>query len=239
MTARPFAATALALAAIAAVPASAQTPGPQIQVDRDCYLDTVVGGERQAQPVTLTGNGFTPKAQFQISLDGQPLPNGVGNFDDLGAISGSFTTTPLTTLNQRQKTWKVRVDEGANSAETTFRTSDIFADFSPGSGDPAKLKVRWVAYGFKLDKADPTKNPSVYLHYIRPNGKRKMTVRLGSATGPCGQLQRTAKRKLFPFRAERGLWKMQVDTNAKYRRGTSKSTFTFYTVSVRIRTVFK
>lgn len=239
MTARPIAATALALAAIAAVPASAQTPGPQIQVDRDCYLDTVSGGQRQAQPITLTGNNFTPNGQYQINLDGQPLPNGTGNFDTLGALQGSFTTTPLSTLNRRQKTWKLRVDEGANSAETTFQTSDIFADFSPGSGDPAKLRVRWVAYGFKLDKADLSKNPSVYVHYIRPNGKRKMTIRLGSATGACGELKRTAKRKLFPFKAERGLWKMQIDTNKKYRRGTSKSSFTFYTVSVRIRTVFR
>jgi len=237
MTTRLITVPTLALAVLAIAPAAAQAV-PQIQVDRDCYLDTVIDGSRVATPVALSGNGFTPNAEFQVNLDGTPLPNGTGTMDGLGALSGKFTATPLATLNRRQKQWTVRVDEGANTATTTFFTSDIFADFTPASGNPAKLKVNWVANGFKLAQADTSVNPSVYLHYIRPNRKRKVTVKLGTATGPCGELKKTKKRKLFPFKAERGLWQLQVDTNKKFKRGTSKSTFTYYTVGVRIRTVF-
>lgn len=240
MIARRTALSAVALTTTLVVPAVAQTPGPQVQVDRDCYLDTVVNGQRIATPISLSGNGFTPNSQFQISLDGQPLPGGAGTTDALGAVpSGTFRAPALSTLDRRQKTWKVRVDEGANTASTTFSTSDIFADFSPSTGTPSKLKVRFVANGFKLAQADTTKNPAVYIHYIRPNGKRKKSFRLGTATGPCGELKRTAKRRLFPFKAERGLWKLQVDTNKVYKRGKSDSTFTYYTMGVRIRTVFR
>ncbi len=235
---RPTTITAIALGALVALPSSANAI-PRVQVDRDCYLDTVIKKKRVATPVTLSGNGFTPGAQFQVSLDGQPLPNGTGTMDAFGALSGKFTATPLATLNSRQRKWKVRVDEGANSASTSFYTSDIFADFSPSSGNPAKLKVRWSVNGFKLSRPAGAKSPYVYLHYIRPNGKRKRTYRLGRATGACGAIKRTKKRRLFPFRAERGLWKLQVDTNRKFRRGTSKSTFTYYTVGVRIRTARK
>lgn len=240
MNARRTVVSAIALSSTLVVPAVAQTPGPQVQVDRDCYLDTQVDGKRIATPITLSGNGFTPNAQFQINLDGQPLPGGTGTTDALGAVpSGSFTAPSLNGLNRRQKKWTVRVDEGANMPSTTFSTSDIYANFSPSTGNPASLKVRFVANGFKLAQADTTKNPSVYVHYIRPNGKRKKTYRLGTATGACGELKRTAKRRLFPFKAEKGLWKMQVDTNKTYKRGKSDSPFTYYTIGVRIRTVFK
>lgn len=223
----------LALAALAGLPAAAHAI-PQIQVDRDCYLDTVMGGERVAPKISLSGNQFTPNAQYQISIDGQPLTNGTGTFDGAGAFLGTFSTSPLAGFDVRQKTWTVRVDEGANSASTTFRTSDIFADFSPTRGNPSALRVSWKAYGFKLAQGSAATNPPVYLHYIRPNGKRRLTVKLGTATGACGQLKPTAKRRLFPFQAERGLWKLQVDTNKRFRRGTTNSPFIHYTVGVRI-----
>jgi hypothetical protein len=108
---------------------------------------------------------------------------------------------------------------------TTFK-----ADFAPGSGNPSSLRVRFSVFGFAL--AAPGR--SVYVHYIRPNGKRKKTVRLGKARGVCGKIERTAKRRLFPFRAERGNWKLQFDTSKRYRRGKSTSDFLFYTLGVRI-----
>ncbi len=239
--------TALALlpatagaAAPAPVPPPAAPPAPpKIVTDRDCYLDTTVSGRRTATSIKLTGNGFTPGAPFQVSLDGTPLSGGIGTTDTLGALTGSFTTSPLASLNMRQRTWKVRVDEGGNSAETEFRTSDVHADFTPSSGNPGTLRVNWIAYGFKLDRSPGAKSPTVYAHYIRPNGKRKKTLKLGRATGPCGRMAKTKKRRLFPFRAERGLWRIQIDTNKRYRKGTSSSPFIFYTTGVRIRRVVR
>lgn len=233
MTNRCCTSIPLALALLAVAPAAA-VAAPQIQVDRDCYLDTVVGGERIAPKIALSGNQFTPNAQYQISIDGQPLSGGSGSFDAAGAFLGTFSTSPLAGFDVRQRTWTVRVDEGANSASTSFRTSDIFADFSPTRGNPSALRVRWKAYGFKLAQADPSRDPAVYLHYIRPNGKRRLTVKLGIATGACGRLASTSKRRLFPFKAERGTWKLQVDTNKVFRRGRPSSPFIHYTVGVRV-----
>ena len=85
--------------------------------------------------------------------------------------------------------------------------------------------MRFKVFGFGL----VTANPIVYLHYVRPNGKLKRTIRLGRAQGVCGQIKRTARKKLFPFSAERGKWKLQFDTRRRYRKGqcrgrTSSST---------------
>lgn len=233
MTNRRITSIPLALATLAVAPAAALA-APQIQVDRDCYLDTVVRGERLAPKVSLSGDQFTPNAQYQISLDGQPLSQGTGTFDATGAFLGTFSTSALAGFDRHQKTWTVRVDEGANTATTTFRTSDIFAGFAPTRGNPSVLRVRWSAYGLRLDKAGQRADPSVYLHYIRPNGRLKQTVRLGTATGPCGRMGPTAKRRLFPFRAERGRWNLQVDTRKAFTRGTQRSPFVHYTVGVRI-----
>lgn len=238
MTARRTAISAVSLATLLAVPAVAQTPVPQIQTDLDCYVDIGAGSKREARPVELSGNNFDPDADYQISLDGQPIPGGTGKTTALGAFGpGSFTPPSLAALNRHQRKWTVRVDQGAKSATTSFFTSDIFAETKPSSGNPATLKVRFSAFGFNLEQR-PVK-PSVYVHYIRPNGKRKRTVRLGTAVGACGELKPTAKRRLFPFKAEKGLWKLQVDTNKTFKRGTSQSPFTFYTIGVRIKTVFK
>ncbi len=238
MNARRAAVSAVAFSALLVVPAVAQTPVPQVQTDLDCYADIGTGSKRQARPVVVSGNQFAPNADYQISLDGQPIPGGTGKTDALGAIGpGEFRAPSLAALNRHQRKWKLRVDSGAQSAETSFFTSDVFADFSPQKGRPSTLKVRFVANGFNLEQ-NP-KAPAVYLHYIRPNGKRKKTFKLGTATGACGELKRTAQRRLFPFSAEKGLWKLQVDTNKRYKRGTSSSTFAFYTIGVRIKTVFK
>jgi hypothetical protein len=238
MIARRTTVSALAFSALLVVPAVAQTPVPRVQTDLDCYADIGSGAKRQTRPVVVSGNQFTPNTDYQINLDGQPLPGGTGKTDALGALGpGEFTAPSLAALNVHQRRWKLRVDSGAQSAETTFFTSDVFADFSPQKGRPATLKVRFVANGFNLEQK-PTA-PAVYVHYIRPNGKRKKTFKLGTATGPCGELKRTAQRRLFPFSAEKGLWKLQIDTNKTYKRGTSSSTFAFYTIGVRIRTVVK
>ncbi|MTD45246.1 hypothetical protein GKE82_13340 [Conexibacter sp. W3-3-2] len=235
MNARRTAVSVLALSPLLAVPAVAQTPAatPRIQTDLDCYAD--VGGDDR-RPVILSGNQFQPNADYQINLDGQPLPGGTGRTDALGAIGpGEVRTPSLASLGERQRRWTLRVDSGAQSATTSFFTSDVFAGFSPSRGRPSTLKVRFTATGFNLEQR--AKAPSVYLHYVRPNGRRKATVRLGTATGACGNLARTKLRRLFPFEAEKGLWRLQFDTSPTYRKGTSKTTFTYYTVGVRIRTV--
>lgn len=194
----------------------------ELATDRSCYL------ESSTAKVAMSGTGFTPGATYQVVLDGQPLPGGTGTVGADGSVSGSFA--PPSLAGSDEATHSLTVQEGSNVASAAFTVTTFRADFAPGRGNPSSLRVRFSVFGFGLAGRDK----SVYVHYIRPNGKRKKTVRLGRATGPCGKIERTARRRLFPFKAERGNWKLQFDTSRRFRRGRSNSDFLFYTLGVRI-----
>ena len=89
------------------------------------------------------------------------------------------------------------------------RCHPIGADFAPSTGDPQTLRVRFSVWRFGT-------NRPVYLHYVGPNRHLKRTVRLGTARGRCGFL-RTGYRRLFPFRATPGTWRLVFTTRAGYR----------------------
>jgi hypothetical protein len=217
-------AVAAALALAAALPAAASAA--QIQVDRNCYQDN-------SGTVAVSGNGFAPNQGYQVTIDGQPLPNGTGTTDAAGGLAGSFPTPELS--GNSVHAYTLGIVQGANPpTTTTFSVTPFFADFTPGSGNPKTLHVRFKVFGFGL----VTPNPVVWLHYVRPNGKVKRTIRLGKAQGVCGQIKRTSRHKLFPFNAERGKWKLQFDTHKRYHKGVSGADFLFYTVGVTIKKVF-
>jgi hypothetical protein len=223
--------TAVAITiAVLALPAVASAA--QIQVDRPCYADP----SQREDTVTLSGSGFTPNAVYQVTLDGQPLPGGSGQADAQGGVRGTFRAPALATLSaaRRRHTFTLGVQEGVNAPTTTFTVSKLVADFRPSGGDPRTLRVRFSVFGFGLQAAPGDPPPVVYLHYIRPNGKPGRTVQIGAATGPCGSISRTARRRLFPFKAERGSWRLQFDTNAAFKKGNARSPFLFYTVGVRV-----
>jgi hypothetical protein len=213
---------AAVLAALLVAPALAGAA--EITTDRACYLDK--------RGVTLSGVGFTPGAPYQVTLDGQPITGGTGKVDPAGGVTGTFVPR-LADQGARikQHTYTLAVQEGSNRAVTQFTVTKFAADFAPASGNPKTLRVRFSVFGFGLAAA----KPDVYLHYVRPTGKVRKTIRLGRAKGTCGAIERTARRRLFPFEAERGNWKLQFDTSAKYRPGKPSSDFLFYSVGVRIR----
>src|SRR5436190_2767433 len=184
MNARLIALTG-ALALAAAMPAAASAA--QVQTDQACYQDNT--GQ-----VVVTGNGFDPGQAYSVALDGKPIANGGDTTDPTGAITGSLETPQLD--RTAVHTYTLTVTEGANTATTTFSVTPFLADFTPGAGNPKTLRVRFKIFGFGLL---PPAHPTVYLHYVRPNGKLKRTVRIGKANGICGQIKRTARRKPFPF----------------------------------------
>ena len=216
-------ALAAALALAAAAPAAASAA--QVQTDRPCYQD-------DTGTVAVSGSGFEPNQPYQVTLDGQALPNGTGTTDAAGGIAGSFPTPQLD--GNSVHAYSLGIVQGANVPTTGFSVTPFFADFNPGTGNPKKLRVRFKVFGFGLVNA----NPLVYLHYVRPNGKLKRTIKIGRAQGVCGTIKRTARKKLFPFNAERGHWKLQFDTHKRYRKGQAGVNFLFYTVGVTIRRLF-
>jgi hypothetical protein len=83
------------------------------------------------------------------------------------------------------------------------------ADFAPSSGNPQTLRVHFTVARFG-------RNRPIYLHYIGPNHHLKRTVRLGTTGGRCGYL-RTGRRRLFPFSAAPGTWRLRFDIRRIYR----------------------
>jgi hypothetical protein len=216
---------AAAVVALLAVPAPAGAA--EIHTDRACYLDQATGN-----PVTVTGSGFAPSAPYTLLLDGRRFAD--GTTDARGALSAGFDAA-LARLGPRadERTFTITAAQGGVTAATRFTITKFGASFMPRRGDPKTMRVRFRVTGFGLEPAAPT--PYVYLHYVRPDGRLVRTVRLGRAAAPCGKIRRTRLRRLFPFRAARGDWLLQFDTRRRFTRGTRSSTFSFYTIGVRIR----
>jgi hypothetical protein len=202
------------------IPAAAR--GAAVQTDRTCYLQT------DKTNVTVSGNGFAPSAPYDVTLDGQSLLSSPNLIDANGAMQGAFAP-PALGGDELERTFTVGVTSAGLAAQSTFTITRLKANFTPSSGDPKKLKVRFSVAGFGL----ATANPDVYLHYIDPRGKLKQTIRLGKATGQCGRLVKTAQRRLFPFSAPRlGKWQLQFDTTESFAKGQQESDFLFYSVGV-------
>jgi hypothetical protein len=208
--------------ALAAVPASASATA-QISTDRTCYLET------PQTTVTVSGSGFAPNTQYTAALDGGEV--GGDKTNDQGAMQAAIKPPALADDVQQQR-FTLSVAAADQTATTAFTLTRFAAGFAPTKGDPAKLRVRFSAYGFGLAGDHPT----VWLHYVAPDGKLVKTLRLGRAQGACGTIERTAKRRLFPFAHPRdGKWRLQFDTSKRYRRGVKGSRFLFYTVGVSVQ----
>jgi hypothetical protein len=219
-------------AALALVPAA---QAAVVQTDRRCYLQD---GQRSPS-IRIEGTGFPASQPYTVSLDGKPLQGGMGTMSDTGAMTGTLTAPPLGT-DVPEQPFTVGVESQGVAASAVFTVTRLLADFSPAVGNPRTLKVRFSVHGFALrDETATTGDPSpeVFLHYIRPDGRLRHTVRLGTATGTCGTIARTKKRRLFPFGAERGTWQLQFDTRRSFTRGRATSDFLFYSLSVRVKKV--
>ena len=97
----------------------------------------------------------------------------------------------------------------AGPASAAASCHPIGADFAPSTGNPQLLRVRFSVWRFGT-------NRPVYLHYVGPNRHLKRTVRLGTARGRCGSL-RTDYRRLFPFTAQAGTWRLVFTNQRGYR----------------------
>ena len=195
--ARAGAAALLSAAALGAA-ASAAAAKATIALDPGCYLSNEQG--------SLLGTGFKPNATWTAKLAGT-RQIGSGRTDGRGRIRARFTA-PLYKGTNGTKEMSLSVTDGPNVASTTFLMSPLVASFSPQSGNPATLRVRWRILGMGAHRG-------VYVHYLRPNGKLKKTLRIGTTDDVCGALK-TGAIALFPFRYEFGLWTFQVDTSRRY-----------------------
>lgn len=196
------------LAFLAATSASAPAASAAtLTTDASCYQET--------QEVVVTGIGFAPKSVVTITRDRVVL--GSAQTDSGGGFRNKFDTPELPE-NVRERLHELSATDAATTAQASYRSTRIFANFTPRTGNPSTLQVRFSINGFGLVK----RGSPVYLHYVRPDGKVQRTVRLGKASGVCGKITRTPQRRLFPFKAGKGVWILQFDTRKRYERATFK-----------------
>jgi hypothetical protein len=221
---RPLVALPITLLTLTAAPADASAA--TVGTDRACYLET------RSTNVTVIGTGFGASRPYTVALDGSPLPGGGGSATDAnGAMQGTISPPALTDA-QLERQFTVGVDSDGVGASSTFTVTKFMADFTPSAHVSPASRVRFSVYGFALSRA----TPDVYLHYVDPAGKLRGTIRLGRAHGQCGSIERTARRRLFPFgKPRRGKWLLQFDTAKVYTRGEKGSPFLFYTIGVNVR----
>ena len=211
------AATTLALA-----PAAAQAA--TVETDRTCYL------QQDATTVAVRGSEFAAGAPFTVKLDDVALAGGDSVIGADGSMSGSFAP-PRLASSTFQRRFKLSLETATEAPFTHFTVTRLLATYAPNRGSVASTRVRFSLFGFGL--GGPA--AQAYVHYVSPRGKAVKTVALGRPTGQCGAIPRTAKRKLFPFcRVCTGTWRLQFDTRRKYTRGTTRSTFLYYTLRVPV-----
>jgi hypothetical protein len=235
-----LAACLLITAAAPAVAPGGASAAPAIRVDRPCYADPSLREDR----VHLSGSGFTPQATYQVTLDGRELPGGTGQVGATGRIDGSFAAPDLSMLGKGvgEHVYELGVHQVAEpgadqveapviSAATQFGVSRLSVAFRPARGDPGSLRVTYRMQGFSLGGRV---TPSVYVHWIAPDGRLRRTARVGTALGPCGEIRASTRRRLFPFQPERGRWRLQFDTSRHFRKGHGHSGFLYYAIPVAV-----
>lgn len=198
----PLLAAALALTAVP-VARAVTTTTPKIVLDPKCYLSSGAG--------LLTGSGFRPRATWTAKLGGTKRI-GTGRIDRSGEIRARFTA-PVYHGTKGTREYTLSVTDGSHVASTTFQMTPLDASFSPHTGNPATLRVRWRVLGLGPKHG-------VYVHYVTPKRRLKRTLRIGTTRGPCGSLK-TGPIALFPFRYSYGTWTFQIDASRTYRETTT------------------
>jgi hypothetical protein len=158
------------------------------------------------QPVDYVGTEFRPGTKFTVFVAGRQVDT--GRVSQFGDLAGDFKAPVPDSRPAGERTFTLTVTDGQRRASTRFRSTKFGADYRPDRGDPATLRVRFYAFDFGARR-------TVYLHYIRPNRRHRLTVKLGPTGGPCGTAV-SALRRIFPFPAAPGTWRFQFDTVAKF-----------------------
>jgi hypothetical protein len=205
----PAAATpvALALAGVAAGPAAAGTV-----MTLPCNVSA--GVERT---VPIRGAGFTPGQLVRLSYTSPRLSAPSFATAVQADAAGNFVTTafpaPFVSTRKTEQVFGLVAEDPvdpARNATTTFRQVRFGVSVVPSRTRPNR-KVRYTARGFPVGR-------DVYIHY-RFRGRTRRTVKLGTATSPCGK--RSRRMRLLPTRRRFGTWQVYIDQRPTYSRRTT------------------
>lgn len=188
---------------LTAAPAAA---APVLAPLKPCYVTVQTSPETFAsEPLTVGGSGFTPGATVTVTVGEEVRGSGLLVGAD-GMLPTLMTDSPFAIDGERFFTVKAVEDTGAaQMASLEAIASPLAVDVRPRRAAPSK-KVTFSGRGF-------TEPRGVFAHYLR-GGKLRRTVKLAKKTaGACGVF--TARRPQFPFKPEKGVWRVQIDQRRK------------------------
>lgn len=193
---------ALPLAALAlAAPASAQAATLAVSPQKACY--------RSGETVGLTGAGFTPDGQSNISVTSGGSQIGTLSTDSTGAFSGSLTVALA--RGERVKTYAATDQLNPElTASRRLRVSALDVNVFPLSGTPGRL-LRIGARGF-------TTGRTLWAHVKRRGGRRARNLRVGRLRGACRRIR--THRQIFREGTAPGAYLVQFDTRRRFSRRT-------------------
>lgn len=169
-------------------------------------LSTPVACYSSREPVDYVGTEFRRGARYTAYVQGRQVA--AGRVSAFGDLSGSFRAPVPARGRPGERTFLLTVTDGVRRASARFRSTHFGADYRPDTGDPATLRVRFYAFDFGRGR-------TVYLHYVQPNRRLRLTVQLGRTAGPCGTVS-TGPQRIFPFRPGVGDWRLQFDALQAY-----------------------
>jgi hypothetical protein len=193
----------------------------QITTDRPCYETPSSGTVR----VAITATGLDPAQFYTVTLDDRQVAS--GTTPGTGTVTAQVDVARLA-ARQNTVNHSVVVTQGANTATTTFGVARLRASFTPTIGNPTTMRVRFSVTGFALRMP----RPDVFVHEISPTGHAVRTLFIGRATGPCGTIATTTRRRLFAVNPRHGIWRLQFDTNRVYHR--ARPSMLFYMLPVTV-----
>jgi hypothetical protein len=201
-------------AASADLPATARAAVARyVRLDASCYQT----GHR----ATFSGAGFPARTNWRATLDGSPFGNGAS--DASGRVRGDFGVPGLRRRSPGEDSHTLVLSDGRHSASAVFLVTRLDASFSPTTGDPTRLRVRFRALGFGRGSV-------LYLHYVTPRGNLRESRNLGATSGACGH-RTTPLARLFRFTPYAGVWRLQFDAQRAYSPRAAPSVTIRYRIS--------
>ena len=214
--------TALLLLALAA-PASA---APVMDPLKPCYVSAQTAAGPQTEGIAIHATGFTANSLVNLSIDGQPVPDGQElQTDETGTLTLP-APVPAPFIDQGTREFPVtltQTNDPTQTATVTSRTTALGVSVRPRIARPSK-RIRFKGSGFTGAKP-------VYAHYVYKKKVRK-TVRMARKTGTCGGWK--ARRPQIQIDDPKpGLWNVQFDQSKRYIDAT-KPNSTLESVFVRL-----
>jgi hypothetical protein len=199
----PLAALALGTAGVIAgsTAGAGAAPKPTLEVQSCVFAHT--------KKVPYLAENLVAGVPYAVKLGGRTLRSGKVRED--GTVGGSIRAPALGSLGERISTLSVATK--TTKVRKRITTSRFGVTISPRvTGHSPSDYFRFRLFRF-------LRGGSLYVHYVKPNGRLRLTIRLGRPTGECGSLT-TGRRQLFPFngRLARGTWRFQFDKHRRYSR---------------------